>query len=639
MNRRAGAAFLLCVVVAALLARPAVAADPSLQLAQRFAPVVRLVEQREPCGQGEPFEPTNVDVVLGNPDVALRGPWDTTNIVEVAPTAHDLSNGLFGYHLDFPGNALSPGCTYAEWSRRITAGTQPTTYVRVVAEPSHPGELALQYWFFYVFNDFNDKHEGDWEMIQLDFAAASAAQALHRKPSEVGYSQHEGAERARWGDRKLEIVDGTHPVVYPALGSHANYYSPALYLGRSAAQGVGCDDTSGPSRQLRPVVALIPAERAASLRAFPWLGFEGRWGEQHDGFYNGPTGPNTKEQWREPITWADTEWRDASFTVPAGTSLGSNATDFFCGAVATGSTILTILVGNPSSAMIALAGILVALLWLTSRTQWQPSAPLRLQRRRTWGSIVTASRRMYTGHLRLFLGIGALFVPLGLLITGAQYLVFRLGGLASLVDSAGASNALVAALALTLGALFTVVGLAIVQIATARALTELDAGRHVTAVSAYRSAFARLPAVLRALLLAAVAIALCDLTTIGAVLAAWLVIRWSLVAQVVALEEAGAREALRRSAQLVRGSWWRVASLVVFVTGLGLLLGPLAGSLLLFATSASFDFVNLVSSGVYAILLPFVAISTTYLYFDLLVETRRNEALETEKAILPAELL
>ena len=45
-----------------------------------------------------------------------------------------------------------------------------------------PGQLALQYWFFYLFNDYNDKHEGDWEMIQLDFAASDAAQALTKTP-------------------------------------------------------------------------------------------------------------------------------------------------------------------------------------------------------------------------------------------------------------------------------------------------------------------------------------------------------------------------------------------------------------------------------------------------------------------------
>jgi hypothetical protein len=63
-------------------------------------------------------------------------------------------------------------------------------------------------------------------MIQLDFDAATASRALGIKPALVGFSQHEGAESAHWGDSKLKIVDGTHPVVYPALGSHANYSPP-----------------------------------------------------------------------------------------------------------------------------------------------------------------------------------------------------------------------------------------------------------------------------------------------------------------------------------------------------------------------------------------------------------------------------
>src|SRR3954471_2653949 len=92
----------LVLVLASLPAAPA-AADPASELAKRYAPVVRLVEQTEQCGHGEPYQPTDVDVVLGNADVALRGPWDTTNVVKVAPTAHDLAVGLSGYHLDFPG--------------------------------------------------------------------------------------------------------------------------------------------------------------------------------------------------------------------------------------------------------------------------------------------------------------------------------------------------------------------------------------------------------------------------------------------------------------------------------------------------------------------------------------------------------
>jgi hypothetical protein len=590
------------VATAAALPSAARAAGAETTLAERYVPVVRLVNQEEPCGHGEAYQPTDVKLVLGNPDVAVRGPWDRTNIIKVGPTAADLARGLFDYHLDFPSSAISPGCVYDEWSHRINKGSAPRAYARLVTDSTYPGQLALQYWFFYVFNDFNDKHEGDWEMVQLNFDAHTA----------------------------------THPVVYPALGSHANYFTSALHLGRSAAQGVGCDDTSGPSFELRPQVSVVPTEKAAYLRSYPWLGYEGHWGEEHEGFYNGPTGPNTKLQWTEPIVWSTGEWRDKSFTVPVGTSFGTTATGFFCGAVATGSSILTSIVGDPSPLLIALAVLLGLTLWLTSRTNWQPSAPLRLKRRRAWGAITNAARRMYFGHMRLFLAIGLLFLPLGALITGLQYILFRLSGLNGLVDSAGSTNAVVAFLALALGVAITVFGLAILNGVTAVAMVDIDAGREAGALAAYKKVLPKIGPILGVGLIVAVIIALLCSTFIGVLLAVWLVVRWAFFAQVIVLEDVSPVGALHRSARLARGDWWRVASMLLFVTTIALLLGPLIGTLLLFVTSASFDFVNLISSVVYAVVLPYAAIASTYLYFDLRVAKQQAETDEADD-VLPAE--
>jgi hypothetical protein len=633
----------LIVAITALIA-PAEAfaaspsgSNPSQALAQRYAPVLRLVKQKEPCAYGEPYTPTNVNLVLGNPEVAFRGPWDKTNIVKVGPTAQDLAHGLPDYYLDFPGTATSPGCTYDMWSHEINKGQTPVTYAHIATDPAYPGKLALQYWFFYVFNDFNDKHEGDWEMIQLDFNAATPAQALHMKPALVGLSQHEGAESAQWGEAKLQILDGTHPVVYPALGSHANYYTSALHLGRSAAQGVGCDNTNGPSTQVRPKPLLVPTARSAYLRAYPWLGYLGHWGEQHPGFYNGPTGPNTKLQWTQPITWANSEWHDNSFTVPAGGTAGTTATGFFCGAIAGGSSLLTSLVGNPSPFFIALAVLLFLILWLTSRTSWHPSSPLHLEHRRRWGAILNATRRMYFGHLRVFLGIGLLFIPVGLLITGVQYLIFRLGDLNGLVNSAGSTNALVDLLAYALGLVFTVFALAVVNAATARAMVDIDADGKASAPAAYRKVLPKLLPLLGVVLIAAVIIAVLGLISIGVLLGIWLIVRWAFLAQVVVLEDVAAVKALRRSSQLVRGNWWRVASLLLFVTVVALALGPLVGTLLLFSTSASFNFINLIASAVYVFVLPFAAIAATYMYFDLRVAKQAEAETADETDVLPVE--
>jgi len=55
-------------------------------------------------------------------------------------------------------------------------------------------------------------------------------------------------------------------------------------------------------------------------------------------------------------------------------------------------------------------------------------------------------------------------------------------------------------------------------------------------------------------------------------------------------------------------------------------------------TSASFDFVNLVSALIYVVTLPLVAVVTTYLYFDLVVRERLAPEQAPRGQVLPAEI-
>jgi hypothetical protein len=405
---------LIALVAAGVLVVPPPAAAGNADetaLAERYAPVVRLVADTGGCETAKPYVPIDIDRLLGDPTVALRGPWGSGDLVTIGPTATELSKGLFEYHLDFPGNALNPGCGYLRWQERLFKGQTPVVYAHVATEPSFPDKLALQYWFFYVFNDWNNLHEGDWEMVQLVFEASTAEEALQHPPVAIGYSQHEGAERAAWDDGKLERIDGTHPVVHPAAGSHANFFGDALYLGSSAEEGVGCDDTRGPTFDVRPVVKTIPNDQAAASRAYPWTRFEGRWGELRPAFFNGPTGPNLKSQWSEPISWSQ-GWRDRAYTVPVGSAFGPAATDFFCGAVGKGSRALVNLVHRPLEFSLLLGALVLLLVVGLSRATWRPTAPLHVARRRAWGQILSASWRMYIRRLPLFLGIGALLLPI-----------------------------------------------------------------------------------------------------------------------------------------------------------------------------------------------------------------------------------
>jgi hypothetical protein len=624
------------VTAAALVAAQAAASaalGDEVALAERHAPVVRLVQQLEECGPGEPYEPIDVDALFDEPTVALRGPWSALDLIEVGPTAGDLA-GLYEYHLDFPGDALDPGCTYELWANRITDGREPAVYAHVATDAARPGQLVLQYWFFYAYNDWNNLHEGDWETVQLVFDAPDAGAALGLEPVSVGYSQHEGAERADWGDEKLELVDGRRPVVYPAAGSHANFFDDALYLGSSAEQGVGCDDTRGPHVELEPRVVTIPSDAAAARRELPWIAFEGRWGELQDAFFNGPTGPNLKRSWAEPII-ASEDWRDRAYAVPTAGIFGTDATDGFCSTVERGSRALVQLLRNPTATLLFLAVALGLVVFATRRTSWRPSTPLRVGRRRAWGQIVSASGRMYVSRAPLFLGIGLLLIPVSLLIAVVQALVFGGFGLAG-VDVSGEGAGALVLLVVAVGTTLTLLGISLVQATTACALVTIDEGSSIGPVDAYRRAFTKIRALLGGIAIGVAVWMALTATVFLIPVAVWLAVRFSLLAQVIELEGASAVGALRRSSALVRGRWWRVASLVGVGSLIPLAFGPLFGVVLILVTDAPFALANVVAGVINALAMPFIALTTTYLYLD--ARTRLELESGDEQGELPAEI-
>ncbi len=628
------------VVLAGSIAEPAHAAGADeaaeQRLADQFAPVVRLVHQDTECGPGEPFRPSDVDAVLDNSTVALRGPWDQNDLVAVAPAAEDLGAGLSGYHLDFPGNPLEPGCDYERWARTATTGFEATTYAHVAVEPGRGDRLAVQYWFFYPFNDYTNKHEGDWEMVQLLFATTDATRALDQLPIEVAYTQHEGAEVADWEDQKLQIVDGTHPVVYVAAGSHANFYDSALYLGRSAEQGFGCDNTVGPSDDVRPVVAVLPSDQAAAEAAYPWIAYQGHWGQREEAFYNGPTGPNSKDSWTHPVTFQEDEGRDSSLAVPAGGLLGTSATDFFCSAVSGGSEVVRKLVNNPQRLLLTLALLAALVIYLIRRTDWQPGAPLRTARRRAAGQVIVAAGRMYAARWRLFTGIGSLTVPVSLLVAGVQSLI--LDAPDAVFSSGGEGAGLRVMLAALVTFLISGMSLLLVITATTHALDEVDRDNEIGVRGAYRLALTRWRSLLGAFLVSSGIVSLFTVTVVLAPVALVLAVLFALYGPVIALEGLPARGAMRRSATLVRQQPVKTAILLAASILLAGIVGPVLGTLLILVTGAPFPLVNIVAGITYALLIPYVGLTVAYLYFDAQVHAHLAGEDAHSPVVLPAEM-
>jgi len=130
----------LGLVWASLVAAPALAAaSPAQTLAERYAPVLAFQEHPQQCDGEEQYRPINVDAVLGNPEVKLRGPGKGNPIVKTGPTAADLCGKGEGYHLDFPPDALDPGCSYEKLEERWYDDRLPVVYAHIVKER---GELV-----------------------------------------------------------------------------------------------------------------------------------------------------------------------------------------------------------------------------------------------------------------------------------------------------------------------------------------------------------------------------------------------------------------------------------------------------------------------------------------------------------------
>jgi hypothetical protein len=242
---------------------------------------------------------------------------------------------------------------------------------------------------------------------------------------------------------------------------------------------------------------------------------------------------------------------------------------------------------------------------------------------------------MYLRRIPLFVGIGLVLVPISLLVAALQALI--LGATSVLgVQTGGENDGIVAFFVLATGTALTLLGLGLVQAATARALVEIDAGRPIGPLRAYRLAFGSVAPLFGALLVAAVTVSLLASSIFLIPIAIWLAGRWALVVPAIELERVSALGALRRSGRLVRRRWLKVASLIVLGGALAVVAGPLVGVLLIVATNAPFWLVNVIAGIVYAVTMPFVAVTTAYVYFDSRI--RSEVAADLETGQLPAEI-
>ena len=205
---------------------------------------------------------------------------------------------------------------------------QRACYARAVTGSGILSDRVLvQYWYAYFYNDFWNTHEMDWETVMIVFK-----QDDRLRPTLCAYSAHFGGHWLPWRDvekvdEQLKVAgDGSHPVVYVANGSHANYfYGPSMYfttprLVSQAASALnkkkrGLVDYTTSFEDGEPHLvkakAIPPAAKGDWTGEWRWLNQQGRWGSPGDWDFefgdSGPYGPpQGGDRWDSPFRWIDT---------------------------------------------------------------------------------------------------------------------------------------------------------------------------------------------------------------------------------------------------------------------------------------------------------------------------------------------
>ena len=195
-------------------------------------------------------------------------------------------------------------------------------YARVVhGEGRNRDRMVAQYWYAYFYNDFWNTHEMDFEVVMIIFKVSDN----DIQPTVCAYSAHMGGHWLPWSEVEKEDAT-THPMVYVANGSHANYFygarkfSTARPAFRMAAKllkpnrrllDYTISKEGGESHLVKAHVIPEPGQDGLWADDWRWLNHEHRWGsvgrffdfQFADAAPNGP--PKTGDKWHDPLLWID----------------------------------------------------------------------------------------------------------------------------------------------------------------------------------------------------------------------------------------------------------------------------------------------------------------------------------------------
>lgn len=319
---------------AVVLAIAGIAFAAATGASQAATPVPRLLATYQPVMHFdllEKFRPASVQSFISDSDLERLTAPNTWTVVDSSPEPGDLpgaGTGIWRLNQDSctPSSTLGGLDCYASAWNEGSGG--PVVYGHVAHDGDH---TVLQYWFFYYDDVYSytypptnfiwQAHEGDWEVVNVVLDE-------DEQPISAAYSQHCLGQTRSWAD--TTNVDGTHPVVYVALGSHANYFEAGTHpinlmcvplQAQMILSGLGLPLPADHMVD-GPVIGPPGVEGpAAPIHMIgdetPWLDFDGVWGELQYfhapapigtvPFGTSPVGPAQHPLWSHPLatiaTW------------------------------------------------------------------------------------------------------------------------------------------------------------------------------------------------------------------------------------------------------------------------------------------------------------------------------------------------
>ena len=165
-----------------------------------------------------------------------------------------------------------------------------TTYAHLFA---YQGHCIIQYWFFYPFNHWASRHEGDWEHINVVLSSQNPATAVI---THVEYYFHKYVKYCYIEGSDYWVVGNTHPKVYvggygcsidgyDGYGSHGSYPKAKKWSGVAGKWPAKLDENvHGNGLHINfnnyQNIVILPSIESVDTDNSPlnWMWFASHWG-------------------------------------------------------------------------------------------------------------------------------------------------------------------------------------------------------------------------------------------------------------------------------------------------------------------------------------------------------------------------